>query len=263
MKKQLFNLLTIVSVSLSIISCEGPEGPVGPSGTTGAAGTIGPAGAAGAAGKDGLAGKDGKIQATATPWLTLDFEGGRANVNSFTQNGQGTDYYITSVSLQLKEKKQDFLTKEVLDGGVVITYFKYNALLFDDTESAYSLAERISGGSATGGGSSSFKIEGRTTNTFNDFASCSINNFEVGEKFWNPIFNFSTPFNQTFSNNQTVFTTRTPELLNKTATFYRELAKKNAPKIRLVVIPFAAAGRMKAIDFSNYELVKKTFNIKD
>ena len=52
------------------------------------------------------------------------------------------------------------------------------------------------------------------------------------------------------------------KILKKQGLSYRELAKKNAPKIRLVVIPLSASGRLKSIDYTNYTLVMKTFGLE-
>lgn len=261
MKKVFISLLS--SSFLFFMSCEGPEGPVGPQGSKGDTGAVGQTGATGLSGKDGTNGTngvDGKIEAKATPWLSLDFEGGKTFINTYKYNG--VDDYYTSVNLQLKDKTQSFLTKEVIDKGIIITYYKVNSLIYDETESAYSLEERITGGTLTGSGYTSFKIEGRTTDKYEDFANCQLFNSEIAENYWNPIFSMSTPYSQIYTNNQYVYSTRAPELMSKTATFYRELAKKNAPKIRLVVIPLSASGRLKSIDYTNYTLVMKTFGLE-
>lgn len=260
MKKQLISIFKFCTIGMILIACEGPAGP---SGSIGPAGPAGPSGSNGTQGPAGSNGVDGKIEAKSTGWLTLDFEGGKAIISSYTQNGQGTDFIGTNLNLQLKDKKQALFTKEVLNKGLVLTYFKVNNIVFDETESAYSLAERIIGGTATASGFSYFKIPGRASNTFNDFVSCTLSNSEIGEDYWNPTFFLSTPIVQSFINNQTVSTSRAPELVNKSASFYRDLSLQNAPKIRIVVIPLSVSGRFKALDFSNYELVKKTFNIPD
>lgn len=258
MKKQLFSIFAFSILFVSIVSCEGPVGPkgdIGPSGPAGAAGATGATGATGPAGQNGTNGTngtngvDGKIEAKSTGWLSFDFEGGKSILNSSTYNG--IDKYVTYVTLYLKDKTQPFFTREVLDKGLILTYFKFNALVFNENDSDYSLQERITGGAATNSINSYFKIEGRTSSKSEDFTYCYLGNSEIAENYWNPYFNIQTPYVQSYVNNQYIYTSKAPELLDKSASFYRDLAKKVAPKMRLVVIPLSAAGRVKSLDWSN------------
>ncbi|NBA86985.1 hypothetical protein GVN16_14530 [Emticicia sp. CRIBPO] len=258
MKKTI--IYSFIALSTLIFSCkEGPEGPVGPAGPQGANGKDGAQGAAGTPGQDG---KDAESSVKSTGWMKLDFTGGAASIYSYTSNGS---IYQTYVSLKLKSTVQPLFTKDIIDNGVIIYYIRYNTMEYDNSLAGYNLVKTISGGSAYLGASSYFKIDGRTTDNSNDFASVTLSlNGNIRENYWDPNVYFNSPYQTNYVNGSaSSYSTTAPELLNKPLSFYRELVAKHQPEIRIVTIKGAVGARMKNIDFTNYELVKATFNLED
>jgi hypothetical protein len=272
-------MVTVLLTTL-IFACKGPNGdtgPIGPNGQTGLPGTAGTngtngkdganglAGAAGATGAPGTNGKDGKdgvIVATATPWTKVNFDEGKVNYNYTNKNSSNVEYQ-TQFALILKDNTQPLLTKAVIDNGLILTYFKYNSLVYDQDNLSYKLSERVSGGAINSQGtnaSSYFKIEGRAQDNFTDFANIQLYSYEYGVNYWNPQVSINTPTSQPTPNN---YVSNSPELVGKSATFYKELFKKYMPEIRLVIVPLTTGGRRAAIDYSDYQAVKRAYNLKD
>ncbi|MBX2950902.1 MAG: collagen-like protein [Leadbetterella sp.] len=255
-------LSAVLSAALFMFSCEGPEGPQGPAGTAGKDGVAGTKGDKGDKGEAGLNGKDASSSVNSTPWIKLDFKSEGATT-IYTQNNTSFGaIYQTYVNLSLKDKSQPLLTKEIMEQGMYLVYIKYKVTMYDSGESSYYLEDRIIGGVGTGA-TSSFKIPGRETSKASDFANLVFGVVDLGEKTWSPYLYFNSPSQQVYENNQYVNKSTAPELLNKSNAFYRELLSANVPEVRLVTVKGALAGRLKNIDFSDYEAVKKAFDLED
>lgn len=258
-------LSAVLSATMFMFSCEGPDGPQGPAGTAGkdgAAGSKGDKGDKGDKGEAGQDGKDGSSSVQSTPWIKLDFktEGATTISNqNYTSNGA---IYATYVYLSLKDKSQPLLTKEIIEQGMSLVYIKYKAMIYDQEESSYYLEDRIAGGFNTGV-TNYFKIPGRENNKAADYASFSFGITEMRENAWSPYINFTSPNQQMYENNQYVYKSTAPELMNKSNTFYRELLSSNIPEVRLVTVKGSLSGRLKNIDFSDYQAVKEAFNLED
>ncbi len=108
-----------------------------------------------------------------------------------------------------------------------------------------------------------FKIDGRELNKWEDFASIvyGVSNMNINQ--WELYASLNTNYTQNYVNNNYVYVSTSPELLNKSNVFYRELFTKNTPEIRLVTMTASAAGRLKNLDFSNYEAVKQALALTD
>lgn len=122
MKKLILSCL-LLSVGILMQNCKTEAGPVGPAGATGATGPAGPAGATGATGATGAAGATGTANVIYSDWATVTFTG-----SSTTWTGK-----ITAPKI----------TQEILDKGVVKTYFKFGT---DVYEGNYT---NLTGGSTT------------------------------------------------------------------------------------------------------------------
>jgi Collagen triple helix repeat (20 copies) len=251
------NLKISIYFLLIVFSCKGPNGETGPAGQKGDAGlngkdglpgTVGAVGATGATGAAGKDGKDASLNAKATPWFRINYTEAFMTNLSTQKNNNGVS--TTTAQFNLKDNSFPFLTKEVVDNGVILIYYKFNDLgpLVDGGQPE--LAERILGGAMgpINNIRNNFKIEGRNTNNYSDYSNIQFFCYNYGVNYWNPYSSFSTDAS---------------ELVGQPISFYRELFNKNAPQIRLVTIPLPAGGRRPAIDYSDYPAVKKAFNLKD
>jgi|GEM_PF-1936844 len=258
-------LSAVLSATMFMFSCEGPEGPQGPVGTAGkdgAAGSKGDKGDKGDKGEAGQDGKDGSSAVNSSPWIRLDYKTDGATTitnQNYTSNGA---IYQTYVNLSLKDKTQPLLTKEIVEQGMYLVYIRYKVMMYDQEESSYYLDNRITGG-VNIGVTSYFKIPGRENSRAGDYAYLTFGISELGENTWNPYLYFSSPSQQVYENNQYVYKSTATDLVDKSNAFYRELLSSNVPEVRLVTVKGSLSGRLKNIDFSDYEAVKEAFNLED
>ena len=265
MKSKFINSLLVASALL--FGCEGPEGPQGLAGTTGKDGIAGKDGAAGqpgAAGQQGADGQDGKNAESnikSTAWFKPNFTDTDVNTNQYkTAAGE---IYQSYVYMTLKDKTQPLITQEVIDKGVVLIYIKSKSLLYNESEGEYGFEERVWGGISGTSSSSYFKIPERVLNKWEDFAYINYGATVVNVNNWSIYATMNTPQSQVYQNGSYVNVSTSPELLNKTNAFYRELFTINAPEMRLVTMTASAAGRLRNLDFSDYGAVKKALDLKD
>lgn len=248
--------------STLLFSCEGPEGPQGPAGTPGKDGIAGKDGATGAQGQQGAAGQNATNNVKSTGWFKPDFTDADVTNNNTSKDAAG-NIYQSYVYMNAKNKTQPLITQDVIDNGVVLVYFKSKTLVYNQSESGYELEERIWGGVTGSSASNYFKITGRELSKWEDFAyiNYGVTNLNVNQ--WNIYASLSTPNTQVWQNGAYVYTSNSPELLNKSNAFYRELFAANVPEIRLVTMTASAAGRLKSLNYSNYEEVKKALELQD
>ncbi len=163
------------------------------------------------------------------------------------------DFFSNSSSGQLNVSNfaASVLTKDAIDKGLIMVYYKTNQLVAQG--STYVLAESISPMDSRDGVAFAFKIPGRTTNLYADYAFANINQFPLRENFFRPYLNYYTFTGQNF--------TPIPEISDKPKSFYQDLAK-TLPQYRIVVAYGSVLGRQ-AVDFTDYAAVKKAFNLPD
>jgi hypothetical protein len=109
--KQIKFLSFLLIASVFFFSCtkEGAQGPAGPAGATGATG------AAGATGTTGATGATGTANVIYSNWATLTFAG----------SGSSWSAQITAPGV----------TQDIMDNGVVRTYFKFGSSVYEGTYS--------------------------------------------------------------------------------------------------------------------------------
>lgn len=96
-------VLFTMALSLSFVSCEGPEGPAG------ADGLEGPQGVQGATGAQGPAGAVGSANVIYSPWITNSWE-----------KMSNTKFIVDDIVAPK-------ISQEILDKGVVLVYFQESA----------------------------------------------------------------------------------------------------------------------------------------
>ena len=254
----MFKKLLLISTLVSLFACQGPEGPVGPQGIkgdSGIAGPAGPAGADGAPGADGLPGAnglDGNANVASTGWLNVNMDNTRINKYNYTK--ASGEIYQTYVNFTTLNDNAPFMTQELIDNSVILTYWKTKALAYDETQANYNLADRVSGGNFMSNAYGYFKIPGRENSNFGDFQYfyTGVNEISPGKV------SLSISMNTNYNNS--TFVSLAPELLDKTADFYREFFR-NDLKYRVIVIPANASLKVRNIDYSNYDEVVKHFGL--
>ena len=230
-----------LGVSLFMASCKGDKGDIGPTGITGGKGDVGTVGVKGDAGAGGAKGDQGAARVVYTAWKPMVLDG---TVIPFVG-----DY----LRLNNTDKTEPTFTKEAIDQGVLLTYFKVNrAVLAPNSTTDYVLQESISTANNI---VSYFKIPGRTQNRSEDyhFTQISYDNTARRENFFDPFLFFYRRVNSTSG-------AFVPELQNLTVDQCKALAK-DMPQYRHVVIYGSTKGRLAAIDLSNYAAVKEAFNL--
>jgi hypothetical protein len=242
MKRNLTKLFVFTSIigTLLVWSCKGPEGPIGPSGSTGASGV---AGANGTQGAKGDTGPMGNANVRYTTWKTPTwFNFSRPTDNSWAY-------------LNVQDTKQPLLTKGTLDSSVIFVYLKTQNLSWDQANQEYLLKERISDTGTYG----FLKIPGHTTSNFEDFFQYNFAFNLIGEDFFDPYLQlYTSAYSDSQQKNVPI-----SELVGKNAAYFKDLVK-TLPQYRIVVIPGSVkTGRAAAVDFKDYNAVKKAFNIPD
>jgi hypothetical protein len=177
--KRIFGMLAVVAALIFMDACKvekGDVGPIGPAGPTGATGATGAAGAVGAVGATGATGATGTANVIYSDWANVTF------------TGSGTSW-----SGQIAAPK---ITQDILDKGLVKTYFKFGTAVY----------------------------EGNYANT---------------------------------PTGATIYYYLTVGTINIRSTF-----AANYPW-RYIIIPGGVGARRAAVDYTNYEEVKKYYNLPD
>jgi hypothetical protein len=218
-------LTTLLGTAALLQNCKGPQGDPGPDG---------------AAGINGTNGRDGNANVVYTTWKTPDW----GNVFIYSQR----------VLMLPIDVRSSVLTSEALDRGLVHVYCKFKSIQY--TGSGYELVDRVA--LATNNPFHYIKIPGRTTNEIDDFLQARLSVSHLAVNSFDPSIEiYISQYNQ-----ETGAYEQIPELVGQGRTFYQGLAQ-TMPQYRIVVAHGTTPARMKAIDWSDYEAVKKTFNLPD
>lgn len=232
----------VVLVLMLVVSCKGPDGPAGPAGPTGAPGAAGAAGATGPAGASGVAGATGPMgnaNVVYTDWKSMDVSG---NVFQYPTGNQ--------VDLIPQSTANALLTKDAINKGLIYVYYKFGQL--QNT----TLVERITQNQVPFG---RVKIPTRTTNTAQDYATYQITMDNLGENYFAPKISLTTGYYDSQKDEFVLF----PDIAKQPAQFYRNLFS-TLPQYRIMVVNGSVkAGRLGAVDFTDYAAVKQAFNLPD
>lgn len=244
--KKVSTICMLIATTL-FFGCEGPEGPLGPQGLKGDQGEIGAlgpqgdTGSTGANGTNGTNGQDGNANVVYSAWIAPDW----------ASNGNNANY----AEFKLKDTANSMLTQDAVDKGVVYTYIKANSLRYNADTGEYELAERI----VPNGTNAYFKIAGRGTNEIRDFGRSYIYvDNSIGVNYLNV---YSYLFKLGWDENYTDSETPIAEFENKSFAFYNDLVK-DTYKYRVVVVHGSTQGRTN-VDMSDYEAVKRAYNLPD
>ena len=256
MKNKISIYSFIISVALILGGCKGPQGDVGPAGVSGTAGKNGTNGTTGTAGSTGATGATGDTGATGTTGAT----------------GAGGDTGATGTkgdpgSLTLVYSDWKLLNKFVKNADLSNT-FQY----LDNTSNNYSAL--VPNGLSV----SLFRDYGyhTVTNGSGDLVGFLYTYYKITENFVDVVFPGSytrEPVNVTtnsFGGNSSVpaLSSNVYFYFNKStftdkSDFAKEITDRK-PSARLLFLPLALKkGRMAHVDMSNYEEVKRTFNLRD
>lgn len=246
------------------MACKGPEGPIEPKEPTGDQGAIGSLGAAGAMGAIGATGatypneekgSNGDSDVRVSEWHKMSW--GKPVVEA------GTNLPITfqAIDTQLTE-----ITQEVLYKAAILIYVKTKNTALNDNGDYELQKIIIKVGTNNSYGSyikrPSKKLVGYESSR--NFTYGYVYNFNnLGVNFLKPSFQLYTTDNSTYDPKTGKYS-QYDDLINKTESEYTEILKV-AVQIRTVIIMggVKAGGRLAAIDYNNYNEVKKTFNLKD
>ncbi len=240
MKNKYLSII-VISASLLIYACKGPDGQIGPQGATGTTGVTGATGATGAKGADGNA------NVVYSDWkpLTLD--------NDLSTKSRGD---IVQLVLSPLNPAEPLFTKEAINTGSIYTYVKFNALVFNESTQTYDLVERfklLTGSSVE----SSSLIPGRNKSSFFSYTPTQIVNVEYRENYFNYVL-----FNNLTERN--TVSKPVPEFQMKDIAFFKKtLMLETTLLIRHVIINGTTKGRMASVDMNDYEAVKRELNLRD
>ena len=235
----------LVALLLILISsCKGPEGPAGPQGPAGTAGAAGTTGATGATGPTGASGVSGNANVQYTDWKPVDVSG---NFFKYPDN--------TQVDLSPTSTANALLTQDAIDKGLIYVYYKFGQLSYVQASDSYVLMDKITQNTVPFG---RVKIPGRATSGATDFTTYQITTDYLGVNYFAPKISLTTGTIVNGDQFQLI-----PELTNQTAAFYRAMFA-SMPQYRIVVVAGnVKAGRMGAIDYSDYAQVKQAYNLPD
>ncbi|MBC7891385.1 MAG: hypothetical protein H7Y12_04155 [Sphingobacteriaceae bacterium] len=248
-----YGALLIALLLFSVSSCKGPQGDIGPAGPTGAAGTTGTTGPGGTNGTNGATGPAGAVGAQGPM--------GNANVvytawksPAWENYGRSPDNLRAYLNISEAGKANAAFTADAINKGVVYTYIKIKALEYDNANQEFKLVERIS----PNGGFTYTKIPGRETNTSSDFVGTYAGyDPNIGVNYFYPFLQVYTErFDQVQGKNVPI-----AEMIGKPASYFRDLVK-DLPQFRHVIVHGSTAGRMN-VDFKDYAVVKRAFNLPD
>lgn len=231
--------IIVLSIALFVFGCKGPEGPQGP---------MGQQGAQGSEGSKGAKGEDGSLGIKETGWIKLDYSDSDYR-NYYRYDNVFGDAYSTSILFELRNREQPLLTKSILESGFFYIYVKQkkvDLITFELVDVLYS------GGTVNTECFFERELDERAYN-FYDFVSFDLVIEEFKENYWNPYIYFLTPAINANVNGQNVLVSRAPELNLKSSGFYRELLGRYVPEIRMITIEGTQVGRLKNINWENYE----------
>ncbi|MFN8345897.1 MAG: hypothetical protein U0X91_12870 [Spirosomataceae bacterium] len=261
MKKVLFSALIAIGLLLTQNACKGPEGPIGPQGLQGTQGVKGDIGPAGPQGQTGTTGPQGQTGATG-PQGTQGATGpqgpmGNANVVysdwrtiEWKSTGSSTDYQF----FDAKSTAEPLLTQEAIDKGLVYVYVKSKVRNWNNDKQEYDLVEVISGNGMWG----NFKLPGRNQNRWQDFGQMYVRSDDlIGV-------NYLRMYGQLYKKgpNDSFVDIYLPELANKSFAEYTAMVN-DLHRYRVLIVYGSTKGRVAAIDMTNYNEVKKHFNLKN
>ncbi len=266
MKIKLLSIFALLAI-ISVESCKGPEGPIGPVGPTGTVGSAGANGTNGAIGTPGANGGNGKDGANGATGATgAKGETGNANVvyndwkpvktDKLYSNKDAKGNY-TYLQFYPSDTKEPLFTKEAMNTAAIYTYVKYNLIKYDDATQTYSLQEKIRL-LADNGIQNSLLIGGRNKDIYTSYGSTYLSQAEYSENS----FYYSLFFNVTEYDNVKQTYVPVPEYLGKSLTYFQDIAK-TMPQYRHVVVYGSTKGRMAAINWKDYDEVKRTLNLKN
>ena len=240
MQRTILKLLgTVLTATFLFGSCKGPQGDPGPQGSIGISGASGTTGAAGSKGPTGDAGTPNVVY---SDWITFNW--------TVSGNGVGDNSYYT---LTAPTTANPLFSKEAITSAAIFTYAKfktYEDSIINGNYGKYKLVERISNNRFI---SHYFKVPGRTDATFFDYGFAYVNIGGISENYFSPSIQVNT-----FTLGQPI-----PELKNRSANFVQALVG-NLPQFRHVIVYGGTkGGRLAAVDWSNYDEVKRALHLTD
>lgn len=243
MKKNAFMSVALATLVFLFFGCEGPEGPAGPAGAQGSAGVQG---------VKGDKGKDASMDVQSSKWMKIPFD----EVKNLYHHEMNGSVYTSSLYYYLTDKSMPLITQDIYDNGIFFIYIKYKDRVTNGVD--YSLIEKIVEGknfNHTG----YYTLSGNNTGPAQDFVAYSFRLFSVDAGFWDPHVYYVTPWENQNGN----YVSRDPNQVGKDEDFYIDLFKQYAPEVRFVTLKGNLGARYSYVDFSDYEMVKEVFGLKD